>query len=216
MRSVSYLNITVFCLGLFILSVSLSGCETLGNYEDYLAKRTLTKSDGRSVSHCHGYGCKFIKNYELSLDEWARIDAYFEPPSTSAAEERDRLEQAIAEFERIIGPKAGTDGDIKDTFYRFGSGQLDCVDESTNTTVYMSALQERGHLKFHTISAPDVSIPIIHSRRWPHQTAVIIDNETGDKYAVDSWFRDNGEQTDVVPLDTWKDGWSPRWEKEGR
>ena len=34
--------------------------------------------------------------------------------------------------------------------------------------------------------------------------------ETGQKYAVDSWFEDNGHPAHIVPLIEWKKGWKPQ------
>jgi len=30
-----------------------------------------------------------------------------------------------------------------------------------------------------------------------------------EAWVVDSWFRDNGEDPDILDLQTWKDGWKP-------
>jgi hypothetical protein len=46
-------------------------------------------------------------------------------------------------------------------------------------------------------------------RGIPHATAVITDTTTGDPWAVDSWYLDNGLPPYIVPYDLWKRGWSP-------
>ena len=46
-------------------------------------------------------------------------------------------------------------------------------------------------------------------RGWPHTTAVIRDKRSGQLYAVDSWFLDNGKPPFILPLEKWKDGWDP-------
>ena len=43
----------------------------------------------------------------------------------------------------------------------------------------------------------------------PHTTAVIEDIGTGTRYAVDSWFFDNGIPPAIVELSAWKKGWGP-------
>jgi hypothetical protein len=92
--------------------------------------------------------------------------------------------------------------------------QHDCVDESLNTTIYLTLLEQKGLLRHHNVEDPTVRLPIIHSGRWPHQTAVISEIETSKFYAVDSWFHDNGAKAEIVPLRKWKDGWKPK--KEGK
>jgi hypothetical protein len=44
---------------------------------------------------------------------------------------------------------------------------------------------------------------------WPHSTAVIHEQISGNRYAVDSWFYDNGEPATIVPFDVWKSGYIP-------
>ena len=38
---------------------------------------------------------------------------------------------------------------------------------------------------------------------WPHWTAVIKENRTGQRYAVDSWLYDKGENPAVVKVEDW-------------
>ncbi len=33
---------------------------------------------------------------------------------------------------------------------------------------------------------------------------------SGQSYAVDSWFHDNGVPAEIVPLPDWLSGWMPR------
>jgi hypothetical protein len=42
---------------------------------------------------------------------------------------------------------------------------------------------------------------------------VISELDTGNKWAVDSWFFDNGEKPTVVQLKKWRTGWSPEGAK---
>lgn len=44
---------------------------------------------------------------------------------------------------------------------------------------------------------------------WPHTTAVISETVSGRRFAVDSWFHDNGQPPEIVALDIWRWGWSP-------
>lgn len=116
-------------------------------------------------------------------------------------------------MEKIVGGLTGTEEDVRGTFRKTGRLQLDCVDESTNTTAYLIAFAERGYLKHHTVEGPSSRF-LLHGRPgWPHQTAVIKETETGQRYAIDSWFYDNGHPAVSVPLEEWSDGWTPRREE---
>jgi hypothetical protein len=44
---------------------------------------------------------------------------------------------------------------------------------------------------------------------WPHTTAVMRERESGEAFAVDSWFLDNGEPPYIVSLAEWREGWRP-------
>ena len=85
--------------------------------------------------------------------------------------------------------------------------EMDCIDESTNTTIYLTLFKRQGLLHHHEIM--DRS-----TRGWflfgmPHTTAVVNERANDSLWAVDSWFLDNGEPPFIVPLRTWRRGWKP-------
>lgn len=196
----------VFVFTLFFLSACAQDFKT---YQRYLASKDLPAPTLEQFPHCHSYGCPKHDLIELNKQQWKKIDKIFPTPSRTPQQERSRVEKAIGVFETIVGAMAGTDKDIHGTFIKMGKGQLDCVDESTNTTIYLDLLRQRGHLTFHEIEQPQIRLPFIGGGRWTHQTATIRDLKTGERYAVDSWFEDNGYPAHVVPLDEWTHGWRP-------
>ena len=155
---------------------------------------------------CHGQGCREVEQLSLSDQEWQKISAHFQPPAQSAHQERQQIALAIAEFEKIIGKKTGTDRDKARLFEHMGSpGQLDCIDESTNSTVYLMILKKHGLLRWHE--------PMDHVTRgffifgWPHSSAAMREIRHPEReYAVDSWFEDNGKPPHIIPLKLWRDG----------
>lgn len=172
----------------------LSSCATVKNSaESYLNRRGITSTTTEQFAHCHGYGCKHIAQVSLSDKSWKDIAALFRPKPKTATQERAKIAKAIGLFERRVGKITGTEEDHYGTFKKMGRLQLDCVDESTNTTVYLKLLELQGLITHHSLIAPTMRVPIIHSGRWPHQTAIIIETETEERYAVDSWFHNNGE-----------------------
>lgn len=193
-----------------IVLIALTGCTGNGeNFQAYLDGRGLGQQTSQSFRHCHGYGCTIKKNVSLSATDWKPVEKLFAPPPQTPEEERAAITKAIGLLERIVGEKTGTSADQAGTFRKTGNDQLDCVDESTNTTTYLLLLKEKGWLKFHEINAPTSRLPIIHAGHWPHQTAVIRENGTKKPFAVDSWFRDNGAPAEIVALERWKEGWKP-------
>jgi hypothetical protein len=89
-------------------------------------------------------------------------------------------------------------------------GRTDCVDNSTNTTTYLSILRDAGGLKGWSVSQPKVRKRFdVHAVHW---TAVVVDTESGTPWSIDSWFRPNGHLPMVMPLRSWrreKKGWEP-------
>jgi len=189
----------------------LTGCadRLYDSLDYYMVEKRLSKPTLQSFPHCQGYGCPVVMNVELNKADWAKIEKAFGSKAKDAAQEREKIVKTIGEFERIVGPITGTHVDKRGTFIAMGKGQLDCVDESTNTTIYMVLLREKGLINFHGIEQPHVRWPLISGRGWMHQTAIIKDLETGEKFAVDSWFEDNGADAWIVPLSAWSDGWHP-------
>lgn len=194
----------------FIAIVFLHGCTSgiPGTPKDYLASRGLSAQPEKFI-HCQGYGCTKKTNISMNKKDWRAFEAIFSPAPKTAAQERARIARAIGLFERKVGAITGTYVDKAGTFGITGPGQMDCVDESTNTTIYLSLLAQKKLLKFHKVYGPTSRVPLIHAGSWPHQTAVIKEKKTGEFFAVDSWFRDNGTPADIAPLKTWKEGWKP-------
>ncbi len=191
----------------------LAGCTSSSgtDYEAFLQKWGAEIVDDRTFTVCQGYGCAVRSPVNLSDSEWRRVRRLFTAPASDAAEERVRLAKAVGLLERIVGRRAGTSGDVGGTIEGFGKpGQLDCIDESANTTIYLSLLARDRLLNWHTLRSPALRGPISGACCWPHQSAVVMEVGSGQSYAVDSWFHDNGVPAEIVPLPDWLSGWMPR------
>ncbi|MGZ9107435.1 MAG: hypothetical protein ACXW4B_01295 [Micavibrio sp.] len=180
-------------------------------YQDYLNQKNLGLPETDDFQHCRGYGCAFRDRVSLDKNEWRQVKGQFRNVK-NADQERQAIGRTIGMLEQKIGVKTNTAGDIAGTFDNVGKYQLDCVDESTNTTIYLALLEKHKLLQFHKVSAPTTRTPftgMASGRFWPHQTAVIFETASGQGYAVDSWYRDNGFPADIVKLDDWLYGWGP-------
>ncbi len=198
---------------LLITTMFLGAClQTPSASELYLTRKNIPTPTQTSLPHCRGYGCQYIETFSLSDEEWNTVTSALTAEATapqSAAAERKAISLTIGAFERIMGAKAKTSGDIQGSLTKMGNFQHDCVDESTNTTIYLTILRDQGLLRFHNIEGPNTRSILFLAGRWPHQSAVINDKNTGERFAVDSWFHDNGTPAEIVPLDEWKRGWKP-------
>jgi hypothetical protein len=159
-------------------------------------------------SICFGHTCRYFATLSLSDDEWGEVRRLFDPQADTPEKEREAIREAVALLESIVGMKTGTAADKGENIAGLGQdGQMDCVDESTNTSVYLTMLQGEKLLKWHVVDHR--TSRGISSFQVPHFTAVIKDIGNNQQYAVDSWFLDNGEPPFVLPLPTWKNGWRP-------
>ena len=159
-------------------------------------------------SICYGHGCRETVQLSLTAREWAEVKKQLSPPADNALNERRRIRRAIALLEVIVGRHTGTSSDIGGTFAGTGSlGQMDCVDEATNTTAYLQRMATAGLLRWHTVDEPAHRGFFILG--WPQTSAVIRETETGKRFTVDSWFHANGYPPEIVPLNRWRAGWKP-------
>ena len=196
---------------LLLAVLALSGCagQTMSPDAEALVAQYQAEPPGpERFPYCYTHGCQRIEETGLTTGEWAAIVGLFVPVAEGPEEERARIATASALFERSVGARIGTAGDVGGTFTGLGRfGQLDCVDEATNTTLLLSMLAAEGLLRWHDVG------PLAHRGmivdRWPHVTATVIVRDGGERFTVDTWFFDNGQEAVVVPVAQWLDGWSP-------
>jgi hypothetical protein len=196
-----------FCLTLLCLFVF--GCGTTTG-ERVRASVNAPAPDVALFSHCSAYGCQIVQQTAFADEEWQKIMDIFDPLPASAEEERLKLSEAIGLMEQFVGPKTSTNKDkAKSWLFTFmPTGQLDCIDEAINTTTYLELLKGADLIKYHTIG----SIALRGGGmgfRMLHNTATLTERNSDKSFALDSWFRANGVNADVVPLNEWLDGWSP-------
>ncbi len=159
-------------------------------------------------SVCHEGTCAEVDTIGITPAQWRKVEAVFQPQAKSAVGERRRIARAIGLMEKIVGPYTHTAGDKGGDVRGLGEyGQMDCIDEATNTTTYLTMMAHAGLLHFHTVQPTSTRLPNFWT--WPHTTAVIREDATGTEYAVDSWFGDNGDPPYILPLKVWKTGWRP-------
>jgi len=156
---------------------------------------------------CHGGTCEAIANVGLNKQQWQSVVELFNNQQ-SALEERKSIQLAIARLESMVGKLTNTYNDkAENKTDQELNHYMDCIDESTNTSFYMMMMEGEGLLRFHSVQDRETRGFFING--WPHTTAVIKEKQSGNLYAVDSWFLNNGEQPYVIPLHEWSEGWRP-------
>jgi len=163
-----------------------------------------------SFEVCSGGGCAEVRHVSLTDEEWQDIASVFKSADniSDAAQERSLIALVIGTFESIVGSKTSTATDRAGTFGNSDyPGQRDCNYDAINTTTYMRLMRQNGLLRFHDIE--DTRTRNFFFTGWPHSTAVIYDTSSGERFAVDSWFYDNGFPATIVPFTVWKSGYIP-------
>jgi hypothetical protein len=162
-----------------------------------------------SLAICHGYGCQAEAEVRFSEAQLSEIGLRL-ATAVDAANEREILGAAIG---RLYG-WAGEQSEIRNDRggnYADGHvpGKMDCIDHSTSTTRLLRLLEARGLLRWHQVREPAPRyFVLLFGEHW---SAVIEEHDGGvpARFAVDSWFVDNGQPAWVLPLEDWKKGAGP-------
>jgi hypothetical protein len=105
-------------------------------------------------------------------------------------------------MEQIVGGQTPTSDDLaRNTGPRGSVGQMDCIDESTNATTYLRLFAEQDLLRWHEVLEPAFRGPTLLLD--PHYSGQVREIDSGERFVIDTWFRDNGEPPYVQRLDDW-------------
>lgn len=163
----------------------------------------VSPSHAATFRVCHGYECYYRTKVTLSNRDQQQIRRKLIQASHSPSAERDALRWAIALFEQRSTKIIGVRDKPKTQFGRARiKGQMDCIDEATNTDEFLRFLHAKGWLKFHTPARKD-SRGSFFDGRYPHWTAAVKAHD-GQLWAVDSWYQAGGNPPDIMPLSEWK------------
>lgn len=163
----------------------------------------VPQANAETFRVCHGYDCYYKTKVNLTATDLRHIQSLLRQGARSPTDERKALRQAVALFEERSTRAIGVRDKPRMQFGRARiKGQMDCVDESTNTDNFIRYLDSRGWLKYHR-PVRKTTRGSFFDGRYPHWTAVIEDNASM-KWAVDSWFEAGGGPPDIMPLSEWK------------
>ena len=198
-----------------LLAAGLTAC-TFGGGSDvrmHYLSFGATPPQGNTVTVCHAYSCKMQDTYTFSKKDIAELAAIMArvKRNDSAYEERRAVAYAIASIDVKVGNKLGIKDKAGMQFTSTGDPtQEDCVDVATNTTSYLLVLQSNGLIKQHVVSGTMSKENLAKGmatlnpvKYWPHFTAVLVENQTGQKYAFDRWPFDQGENPAVQKVEDW-------------
>ena len=162
-----------------------------------------------TVRICYGYSCLAqadIRYTEGQLGEVRRLLFATVDPE----KERKTISGVIARLYAWAGEQSDIHNDRGGNYADgHAPGKMDCIDHSTSTTRLLKLLEARGYLRWHRVLEPVVRD--FASVFFVHWSAVIEEKKDGEaaRFAVDSWFVDNGQPAVILPLDEWKKGAGP-------
>jgi hypothetical protein len=174
---------------------------------EYLAAYADPRPTPNDFHVCHGYGCKLQTHVALSEAEWQRVRAAFEPRLRTASGERRQIAAAIAIIEVEVGERAGTAVHQRREPNGGDPTQLDCIDEAVNTWTYLTMLAADGLLNMHRVGSIEHGGSLLSLDM--RNTAVITQELTGTRYAVDPWLADAGAPPPILRLSVWLASWPP-------
>ncbi|KAA3633959.1 MAG: hypothetical protein DWQ08_01215 [Proteobacteria bacterium] len=156
---------------------------------------------------CYDFTCKTREVVRLSRTQWNSVAELFRYAPQSPHEERIAIQKAVGRMEQVTGFHTPTHRDLsrnytgEDDALAGLSGQMDCVDESLNTTTYLEIFEQRGLLTHHRVVDRAYRRALLN-QHWAGQVEEIA---SGERYVVDSWFFDNGQLPYVLHSDEWHD-----------
>ncbi|RUM98792.1 hypothetical protein EET67_06170 [Pseudaminobacter arsenicus] len=151
---------------------------------------------------CHGFGCHFQSQLDLGAADARRISAILAAGRASPHAERAAVSKAVQYYESRAASVVGVRDHAKSNARQWHRrGQMDCIDESTNTRTFLLYLERRGLLKHHTVQR-NVTRGFLIDGRYPHSTAVLRDR-SGEKWTIDSWYTPTGGPPDIMKLSQW-------------
>jgi hypothetical protein len=162
----------------------------------------IAQADTARIDICHGFGCHFRSGLELGVADRERISRIMAAGASSPRAERAAVSRAVQYYEQRAARAVGVRDGAKSDASQFGRrGQMDCIDESTNTRSLLLYLEGRGLLKHHIVDR-NVTRGFLIDGRYPHSTAVLRE-KSGKKWTIDSWYEPMGGPPDILPLSEW-------------
>lgn len=181
--------------------LSLTACNASSSGGDV---QSFAAKSAPILRVCSGYGCVYKEKFQFTDTENAELRTIFSGVE-NAEEERARVSKAIGVMERMARHHLRYRPDKRlAEFKRSGTrGEMDCVDESLNTTGYLYYLHEQKLLRHHQPKKNYAERGFLLDGRYPHKSAVMTDTGTNIKWAVDSWKENDGNPAQVITLSSW-------------
>lgn len=163
--------------------------------------------DADEVTICYNWNCANMARVSFSDEQLSVVQQLFSEVNDSVSE-RIAISDAIGVLELFAAQQSPTSADRGGNWDDQNvNGRMDCIDHSTNTTSYLKLFEANHWLRFYRVGERVKRVRFFGvSAHW---AARIDDIQTGESFAVDSWFYDNGSPAVLYKLEDWLSGQSP-------
>lgn len=189
-----------------VFATGLTGCagQSEGTPKSWYAYRNAVAPRNEKVVICHAFGCRRRTAISFSSSDMSRLGNILRAGRGSPAAERQAISRAVQWQEKRVAPLVGSANDIGGLDLQNAGvrGQMDCIDEATNTTSLLLVAERNGLLAHHEVRSP-VARGFFLDGRYPHATAVVSEKKSSRAFAIDSWPHANGVAPDVMRLEKW-------------
>ena len=157
-----------------------------------------------AMTICYGFVCRRRATLDFTAADKAELTKILAAGKASAVAERAAVQKAVVWFDKRVGPMIGTSNRVANADIRSGAaaGNFDCWDSTRNTSSFLFVLQEWGLLKHHSVGNPRYRGNIL-AMQLPHNTAVLVENESKIEWVVDMWTTKYLQPPDVMLVETW-------------
>lgn len=193
--------------GLFaILAISPpESASAAPSAQSWFAEQGYVPPTSARIVACHGYGCSRRTVLDVEAEWLNRAGSILKAARQSPEAERRALGDVVKLYTAQLADRFGGKPDVPRSPPQMSGeqGQMDCVDETANTTSLLLVLQEYGLLAHHEVERPQ-SRGLFIDGRYPHVTAIIAEKKTGAEWAVDPWAKAPGQKPEILPLSQWR------------
>lgn len=161
------------------------------------------------VDICYNWSC--VAQAEVVFDDrrLREIEGLLQLADSDEAE-RALLSLAVGQLYRWAGEQSPVRNDRGGNYLDDDAdGRMDCIDHSTSTTRLMQMLERRGWLRWHRVMEPARRTRFLIGQHFAAVIETVRPEDGEARFAVDTWFRDNGEPAVILPLKSWLQGEGP-------
>jgi hypothetical protein len=192
------------------LLVAASGCsyQSFGSIDQHYRAFAVRTPENSKVFVCSAYGCRTQTGFKFTPTDIAQLRSLMAESTKvgGPVEERQSIARTLAWMEKRVGDVVGTSADRPgDDLLGMGDPtQMDCVDVATNLTSYLLVLERNNLLKHHTVGAVFVKEDLRRGwSGWPHYAAIVVENQSRQRYAVDGWKLASGKEPEIIEAEKW-------------